>query len=82
MATLNEWLDTVLAKVTDTNGKADSLIVLFKELQAQIVEGLKLTPEQETKLQAIVDEASAQAAEIDEAIGATPEEPPVEEPVA
>jgi hypothetical protein len=72
-------LDETLAKVTEANTKADSLIALTAGIKAQLDEALKdvnLTAEQQAKVDAIFGEAAASVDEIDAAIAAnTPPTP-------
>jgi hypothetical protein len=72
-------LDETLAKVTEANSKADSLIALTAGIKAQLDEALadvNLTAEQQAKVDAIFGEAAASVDEIDAAISAnTPPTP-------
>lgn len=72
-------LDETLAKVTEANTKADSLIALTAGIKAQLDEalaGVNLPPAVQAKVDAIFGEAAASVNEIDAAIAAnTPPSP-------
>ena len=77
-------LDETLAKVTEANTKADSLIALVAGLKQQLADalsGVALPPAVQSKVDAIFAEAASSVDEIDAAIAAnTPEQPPAPTP--
>lgn len=72
MAEIDDALAAILVRVQETDGKTDSLIVLFNGLKDQLLNIGKLTDGQKAAVAAIMDEATAQAAEIDAAVEAKP----------
>ena len=72
MGEIDDALAAILVKVQATDGKADSLIVLFNGLKDQLLNVGKLTDAQKAAVAAIMDEATAQATEIDEAVNTVP----------
>lgn len=75
-------LDETLAKVTEQGDRLDSLIAFVSGLKAQLEEALKgqITPEMQTKIDAIFAEAAENTQKIDNALNtntppATPLQP-------
>jgi hypothetical protein len=72
MSEVDDALAGILETMKNTDGKMDSMILLYNGLKEQLLNIGKLTDEQKAKVAEIMDEAAKQAAEIDAAAEATP----------